>query len=151
MVAYEIELVDLAPQHVAIVCGHVTPPELPEFLGAAFDEVRQALGRQGLAPAGPPFGRYRPTRDGFDVEAGFPATGPVKPSGRVTSCTLPGGPAARALHRGAYTSVGAAYAAVADWLGGHGFRPAGEPWESYLDDPEVAEPRTLVHQPCRTA
>ena len=28
---------------------------------------------------------------------------------------------------------------------------AGAPWESYIDGPEVAEPRTLVYLPCKPA
>ena len=29
-----------------------------------------------------------------------------------------------------------------------GYRPSGAPWESYLDEPDVSEPRTMVYLPC---
>jgi effector-binding domain-containing protein len=62
---------------------------------------------------------------------------------------LAGGPTATVLHRGAYDAVAAAYDAATNWLADNGYFPAGEPWETYLDEPEVAEPRTNVHLPCR--
>ncbi len=151
MMTYEVEVVELAPQPAAVVREHVEPAGLPAFLGGAFGEVMRVLSEQRLSPAGAPFGRYKPTGDGFDAVVGFPATGPVSPAGRVAPEMLPGGPTARALHRGAYGEVGAAYEAAAAWLRDHGYVQAGEPWECYLDGPEVPEPRTLVYVPCRRA
>jgi effector-binding domain-containing protein len=83
------------------------------------------------------------------VEAGFPSTGPVTAAGRVEPGELPGGPAAEVLHRGDYGGVGAAYEAAATWVAEKQYTPNGDPWEAYLDEPGVAEPRTLVHLPYR--
>lgn len=146
---YEVELVELEAQPVAVVRSHVTVAEIPTFLAGAFDETIETLSDQGLGPAGPPFGRYRSADGGFDVEAGFPATGTVAPAGRVTASQLPGGSAARVLHQGDYGGVGAAYDAASEWVAAHGFVATEPPWESYLDGPEVAEPRTVVCLPCR--
>jgi effector-binding domain-containing protein len=33
----------------------------------------------------------------------------------------------------------------------HGLAPAGDAWEVYLDEPDVAQPRTLVVLPTRSA
>ena len=46
-------------------------------------------------------------------------------------------------------AVAAAYEAGAQWMTENGYEPAGDPWESYLDGPEVAEPRTAVFMPCQ--
>ena len=151
MATGEIELTEREAQPTAVVRGRVAPPGLPEFLGGAFGEVMGVLSAQHRTPAGPPYGRYRVTPDGFDVEAGFPADGPVAASGRVTPDELPGGPVVTALHLGGYEDVGTTYEAVTAWLAGHGYQAAGEPWECYLDGPEVAEPRTLVCFPVRSA
>jgi effector-binding domain-containing protein len=144
-----VALGEVAGQAAAVVRGHVAEGEIAAFLGRAFGDVVQVLAQQGQEPAGPPFGRYVPTGDGFDVEAGFPARAEITPTGRVESSRLPGGTVAEALHVGSYGTVGETYAAVAAWLEANGCEPAGIPWESYLDGPEVAEPRTLVHVPCR--
>jgi effector-binding domain-containing protein len=45
--------------------------------------------------------------------------------------------------------VPAAYAAAEEWLAEHDWVATGPPWEAYLDGPEVAQPRTVVHVPCR--
>lgn len=149
MLTYDVELVELQPQPAAVVRGHARAEDLPTFLGAAFGEVMQVLSAQGITPAGPPFGRYRPAGDGFDVEAGFPATRPVTAEQRVVAVELPGGTVARVVHQGAYSTVAAAYASLSDWVEMRGYAGVGVPWECYLDGPEVPEPRTLVCLACR--
>ena len=150
----DADLVELRPQAVAVVRDRVPVDRIAAFLGRAFGEVMALLDGQGLAPVGPPFARYG-ARDGgvFDVEGGFPVSGRVRADGRVVADDLPGGPAAQVLHRGDYAGVAAAYDAASRWLSDHGYRSSGRPWESYLDEPDVPEPRTLVTMPClpRTA
>lgn len=145
---YDVELATLQQQTTAVVRGHVGRDGIGDFLGGAFGEVMGLLGRQGLAPAGSPFGRYVVTADGFDVEAGFPVPPGVLPGGRVEVSSLPGGVTAHTLHVGGYGDVAAAYEAVTGWLTENGYAAHGEPWESYLDGPEVAAPRTEVFFPC---
>jgi effector-binding domain-containing protein len=120
-----------------------------EYLGGVFREVMEAIEAQGLHPAGMPFGRYLPTADGFEVEAGFPTSAAVAPTGRVVASSIPGGPAVQVLHRGSYGEIRAAYEAAEAWLVDNHWEPAGPPWETYLDGPEVPEPRTVVSLPCR--
>lgn len=146
-----MQFVDLQAQHTGVVRGHVTKEGIAEFLGPAFGEVISVLDEQGLHPTGGPFGRYRPTEDGFDVEVGFPSSDMVKPEGRVEPSELPGGRVARTMHVGAYGDVGAAYEAAFAWLVDEGCVATDEPWECYLDGPEVQNPRTEVFIPCMTA
>ncbi len=158
---YEVELVDLQEQRTAVVRGHATLDGIADFLGGAFGVVSRALDEHATGPAGPPFAQYATATDGFDVEAGFPvggrvgglADGPVEgtvegAADGVVAGELPGGRAARTLHRGSYAGVAAAYDALGGWLTENGYRPAGAPWESYLDGPDVDEPRTIVYLPC---
>lgn len=146
---YEITIEQRDAQPAAVVRGRMSVEALPAFLGDAFTEVLKVLEEQHLAPAGPPFGIYRMVEVGFDVAAGFPCTADVTAAGRVEPVTLPGGPAATTMHVGAYDGIAAAYAAVTDWLAGSGYVPSWDPWESYLDDPDVAEPRTVICFPCQ--
>lgn len=145
----DVEQVELPRQRIAVVHAHVRVEEIPAFVGAAFAEVMQVLEAQGLAPTGPPFSRYTPTGDGIDVEAGFPTSGDVTPHGRVIAGELPDGPAARVLYRGDYAGVAGAYETAVAWASAHGYVASGSPWESYLDGPDVAEPRTVVCLPVR--
>ena len=125
-------------------------------MGPAFEEVVAALADQGLHPAGPPFCRYSMGSDGMDdqgraavfvLAAGFPCSAPAAAAGRAEPMQLPGGSAVVAVHVGAYPELGEAYAAVAQYMGEHDLEPAGDPWESYLDGPEVEVHRTFPHQP----
>jgi hypothetical protein len=42
----------------------------------------------------------------------------------------------------------AGYIAVRQWLEAQDLAPSGDPWESYLDGPDVPQPRTVVSAPC---
>ncbi|WP_167880519.1 GyrI-like domain-containing protein [Nocardioides guangzhouensis] len=147
---YEVETVDLQPQPAAVVRGDAELDGIADFLGAAYGEVAQVLASEGLAPAGPPFARYSLHDRSFGIEAGFPVARTVTPEGRVVAGQIPGGHAARTVHHGSYDDLPAAYEAVEEWLAHNGYVPTGDPWETYLDEPDVPEPRTLVHVPCRS-
>ena len=146
---YDIRIEKRSEQPAAVIRGRVSLDEIREFLGTAFAEVGAELAAQRLAPVGPPFGQYRPQDGGFDIAAGFPTSGGLTPAGRVEPMVLPGGSLATTTHVGPYSEVSAAYEAVIEWLTSSGLVPAGDPWECYLDGPEVAEPRTVVYFPCR--
>ena len=136
-------------QPTAVVRGHVTRAGIAQFLDEVFREVMGVIAIQGRSPAGPPFGCYDPTPDGFWVEAGFPTDAPVSPQGRVEASTPPGGSALSVLHHGEYADLPAAYRAAEAWVAEHNWESTGMPWESYLDGPEVAEHRTAVFWPAR--
>jgi len=146
---YQVERIELEQQSAAVVRAEVTPDGVAAFLGGAFGEVMGLFGSQGVSPSGPPFARYDMRGDGFAIEAGFPYVGQVRPVGRVELTTLPGGPAVVVLHRGAYSEVAAAYGAAEAWMAENDWQATGAAWEAYLDGPEVPEPRTIVHVPCR--
>ncbi len=149
MTTYTVELVDLQEQQCAVVRGHVTPDRIGAFMGEAFPEVMRVLAKQEVPVAGAPFGRYHHTADGgWDVEAGFPVHGTVTTEGDVQPSTLPAGSAARTLHVGDYGALGAAYDATQRWIIDNGHLLDGDPWECYLDGPEVASPRTEIFMPC---
>ena len=149
---YMVEQVELVEQQAGVVAGQVQVEQMAEFLGGAFGEVLGALSAQGMTVVGHPFAVYSPPGpDGFQVMAGFPASGAVAPTGRVVPFVLPGGPGLRVLHVGAYDQVVGAYHALEAYMAQHALAPSGPPSESYLDGPEVAEPRTLVVWPVRPA
>ncbi|MDQ1248327.1 MAG: hypothetical protein QG597_2699 [Actinomycetota bacterium] len=145
---YDISIEDISHHHAAVVTATLAVADIGAFMGEAFGEVLAALAEQGLQPVGPPFGRYEPVADQMIVEAGFPCSGKVTASGRVEPTKLPGGPTATTVHHGPYDQVGQAYDAVVAWVAASPYQISGKPWESYLDGPEVAEPRTVVRFPC---
>lgn len=144
---YDITVITSDPQTVAVVTEQVAHDAIGPFLGRAFGEILAAVGESAVA--GPPFARYDFSEDGFLVTAGFPVAATVQPSGPIGIDVLPGGQVATTTHIGPYEAVAGAYSAVEAWMAAHEWVPAGAPWESYLDGPEVAAPRTVVVWPCR--
>ncbi len=147
-----VNLIELDEQDVAVVHGKTTQEEIAQLLGSAFGHVASTAADQGLQLAGPPFARYRAIDDTrWEIEAGFPVCGRIEAALDVEPDTLPAGTAARTLHVGTYDRVADAYQAVAAHLAARGLRQTSDPWESYLDGPDVAEPRTLLIVPCEPA
>jgi effector-binding domain-containing protein len=146
--AEEITLVELTEQHTAVVRDRVPHDGIADFLGRAFGSVMGAVAAGGRQVVGTPFARYTAMDEsGWDIEAGFPVDGPVEGPG-VESGRLPGGPAVQVIHRGSYDSVATTWHRAEAWMAEHGHTATEAPWESYLDGPEVPEPRTLIVMPC---
>ena len=144
----EVALVELEEHRTAVVRGRVPHDGIAEFLGRAFGAVMGAVAAGRRQVVGPPFARYRPVPDsGWDIEAGFPVDGPVEGPG-VESGQLPGGRAVQVVHRGSYDSVEATWRRAEAWMAERGYSVSDVPWESYLDEPDVPEPRTLIVMPC---
>lgn len=141
---YEVT-VEYQPRRDAAVIGtRVARDGIAAFLAGAYAEIIQAVQAQSVAPAGPPFARYRDAGDAFEVTAGIPVAAGITAQGRVRPGELPGGEVATTLHRGSYEGLAGAFHAVIDWITSQGRVIAADPWESHLDGPEVPEPRTIV-------
>jgi effector-binding domain-containing protein len=126
--------------------------ELPGFLKAAFPELFGRLRLLRVSPAGPPFVIYHEFgTEGTDAEVSVPIDEPVAAAGKIEIRVLPAMTVARTVHVGSYEKLGDAYAAVWDWVRGHGFEAAGPVRERYLDGPgdDVApsEYRTEIEVP----
>lgn len=145
----DVTVVDLPEQPTAVVRGRVAPDGIAGFLGEAFSAVGSVVPAQGRRFTGPPFARYWSMDEtGWDLEAGFPVDAAVAPERGVVPSSLPPGRAARLVHTGPYDTVGRAWRALSDWVVDHGYAATEAPWECYLDEPGVAEPRTVIMMPC---
>jgi uncharacterized protein YndB with AHSA1/START domain/effector-binding domain-containing protein len=124
-------------QRTAVV--HLTVPraEIQQVMGPAITEVMQAIGAQGIAPAGPVFS-YHSKMDPniFDFEVGVPVSAPVAATGRVKASQLLAATVARTVYHGPYEGLGAAWATLMEWIAANGHRPAPDLWERYVTGPE---------------
>jgi AraC family transcriptional regulator len=139
---YSITRQELAAQPVLVVRRRVRRTEIAATIGAELPKVFLDAQRRGIAIAGYPITRYLETSVGLvALETGMRVTAHPDEwtvgggDGDVLAETLPGGPAAVTIHAGPYEQLQAAYAALEEWIITNGFRPAGAPWEAYLNDP----------------
>jgi effector-binding domain-containing protein len=146
----EAEILELETQPTAAV--RLQQPMAELDLASAFDRymplVATRVEEAGGRIAGPPFGRYHAFGpDVVDVEIGFPVAEPPAGLPPLASCApgdigiseLPGGPVAKAIHRGPYDGLGGTYDALHDWIHAQpGYDDGAGPWESYIDDPSAA-------------
>jgi effector-binding domain-containing protein len=107
-----------AAQHYAAVTGIVTRATIPA-IADRLGEVFAHLSAHGIAPAGPPFLRYRSvdTREGGElvIEAAVPTDGTVAEDGAVFTALLPAGRYAVARHVGPPSALAAATAELFAW------------------------------------
>lgn len=136
----DIQITQRNEQPTAGIREMVPIADLTDFFGRAFDETMASLQSQGLAPVGPPFGKYYGTPgDVVDVEAGFPVPVTMTPAGKVTPGVLPGGRTVEATHVGPYDTMHQTYSEMERFIADAGLKPGDVMWESYLSDPG-AEP-----------
>jgi AraC family transcriptional regulator len=139
---YKITRQELTAQPVLVVRRRVRRAEIAATIGAALPQVFLYAQQRGLAIAGYPITRYLETSVGLvTFETGMRVTTHsvdwtvTDGQGEVLAETLPGGPAAAAIHFGPYDRLQDAYAAIEEWIVANGFRQNGAPWEAYLNDP----------------
>ena len=79
------ELQERAPQPVLVIRLHSPVAEIPAQFAVALPEVWRAAEAMGLAPSGPPFGRYLSdfAAELLDYEAGVHAAGTRAGSARA--------------------------------------------------------------------
>ncbi|MDQ3338620.1 MAG: helix-turn-helix domain-containing protein [Myxococcota bacterium] len=145
---------ELQPRIALVIRKKCAPTEVAQTLGECLPRVFAWATQQGVAFAGPPFTRYLPSGPGLlSLEAGLPIAAPSKGEGDIIATELPGGPAAVAIHEGAYDKLAETHVAVERWIEANKLESAGSPWETYLTDPgETPDPadwRTEVVYPLR--
>jgi AraC family transcriptional regulator len=140
--AYSVSRKELTAQPVLVVRRRVRRAEIAATIAAELPKVFLHAQQRGTAIAGYPITRYLETSMGLvTLETGLRVTAHSGEwtagdgEGDVLAETLPGGPAAVTIHSGPYDQLQAAYAALEEWIAANGFRPAGAPWEAYLNDP----------------
>lgn len=157
---YEVEVKEVAAQHVAVLRRRVTAETIGDDVGAAFGTLMGAVGASGVGFAGPPFlvmtevvdpdGGAGAIEVGIPVAGPYPAgageagpgetgageAGPGEVEGAVVGMEVPAHLVAATLHRGRYDEEGPAYAALEQWVQSHGHASAGPPREVYLTSPE---------------
>jgi DNA-binding transcriptional MerR regulator len=129
------------------------PEAITPVIGPLYDRLLQALGRAGVAPAGPGVAYYEPTADGaVVVHAAVPVNvGDATGLGLTVVDLPPIERAATVIHRGSMDEVMPTLQTLARWIDDHGYRSAGPNRELYLDaDGDRATWVTELQEPIET-
>lgn len=154
MKLYEIHAEARQVQLTAVARATLPVADIGPWLATTYGAIAGSLAAQRTSPAGPPFARFHMLGESrFEVEAGFPVSSPIEPTGDMRPAELPGGQVATTVHVGPYDQMEPAYQALASWVTDHGGELAGDAWEIYRSDPG-AEPdpaawRIEIVQPYR--
>lgn len=125
-----------APVTALIMRRRISRTQVPATLAECFGEIIGVAQKQSLEFSGRPFARYLTVSYGLvTIEPGLPIIGNARTDGAVEAVTLPGGTLLVGLHSGKYEQLDETYAAMERWMEDHKVKPAGAPWESYLNDP----------------
>lgn len=139
------ELVELEPQHVAVIRKTVPISQLRDVFDHGFSAVLETLEKQAIAPSGPPVGIYHgmPT-DTVDVSVGFPTEDAVADDGEVQASMLPGGEVVRYEHVGPYELLAQSYEHLQEWMADRMLLPGDTMWEVYVTEPTGDDPNAII-------
>jgi AraC family transcriptional regulator len=138
---YTVTNKELAPQPVLTARRRVKRSAIAATIGETLGQVFAYAQQHGIAFAGLPLTRYIEIEFGMVTMepamriAGPMAGGPADSAQGVVIAELPGGMAATTMHVGPYEGLPDAYAAIQEWMESEGLKPAGAPWECYVNDP----------------
>jgi effector-binding domain-containing protein len=129
----------LPERHVASARATCQRHRVRRTVAALHELVMDAVGLQGLAPAGPLFTRYHSVGSKVELEAGIPLAQPIRAQGQVRASTLPGGPALCTVYAGKTADKHLAVRALRSFCSRAGLTQTGGYWESYLIHPPDGE------------
>lgn len=138
----EIKLLHVAAKPCVVISGKMKMADLPKFLGEAYGKLYPYVMSQSHAEEC--FARY-PSWEGeeFEVEAGVVSKEPLPDKDPIRHSRLGGHQALYALHIGPYEKVGSVYEAIQAKMKELDLKPAGAPYEIYLNDPAHVLPEEL--------
>jgi effector-binding domain-containing protein len=141
MSAYDVNVERTTASPTAVIKANTTRREFPTLWRTLLDEVWAFLGsKPGLRVGGHNVMLYRNGLPGVElaVEVGVQVTKSFEASGRVVPSVLPAGEAARTVHKGTPSEIGAAHDAVRAWCSAQRRQLTGVSWEIYGDpDPQT--------------
>lgn len=122
-------------------------------MNEVFAKLFGRMGKEGLAPAGPPQGVYFNTPGEVPPgellwEIRCPIAGDVAQKSpdaegfgikKVESAEV-----AATIHKGPFGEVGQTYGVLASWIGENGYQIAGPSQEVYLSEPGKTSPQELI-------
>jgi effector-binding domain-containing protein len=130
-------IVQSIEQAIAFIRLTIPRSEIQNAMGPAFNELMEALAKQGITPAGPWFNHHlRMEPDTFDFRLSIPISSPFSATGRVQPGVMPTERVARTVYHGAYEGLADAWGEFDAWIAAESLTIGPDLWECYLTGPE---------------
>jgi effector-binding domain-containing protein len=109
---------------------------ISQKLGMDYKMIGDAMQKQKLNMAGPPFAiYYTDSKTSWELDAAIYTDKPGKADGKVKPGMIKPGNAVVAHYYGDYSNMSPAYDAIKKYIADHHKIKAGAPWEVYMTDP----------------
>jgi len=148
MPEYDIELKTIPSQLVAsrriLILNN---DEVPDYLGAAFDDVYKHLEDSEIEATGPSFALWHSSEDAYeneDVEAVFPIGETIDGTEEIQIYTLKEAFVATAIHRGKFDDFIQAHTTILSWIEENDYELDGPYREIYIEHDPSGESVTEV-------
>lgn len=136
--AADVEVVTLAAVHAVVLPMKGSYLQHPD----AFARLGTYLAGKGVAPAGPPFGRYLSDpsvgEENLVWEVGFPIADDVTVEAPFELRDEPSTLAAVHVHRGPMEELGTAWGTLVQWVVANGYQPVGPATQVFKGDMTAA-------------
>jgi len=118
-------------------------------VGKHYETIAKWLNKKGLRISGPPLGWFYDNPEEVSAhklrsEVGFPFKGVATPEAEIKIKKVPAQSVLYVVHKGPYSQVGPAYAALFEHTRKQGYIPLGSPMEMYLNDPAKVRESELL-------
>lgn len=134
--AMKVEEVTVNPFHYLAVRDTASIATISMKLGTNYGKIGAAMKKQKLEMSGAPFAiYYSESSMNFDMDAAVQVNKPGKADGNVLPGEIKGGNALLVKFFGPYEKTADAHAMIHQYVGEHGKKITGAPWEVYMTDP----------------
>lgn len=134
--AFKTEVRDMPPMTYLAIRDSAAVSTISEHLGRDYGRLMEAMGKQGLNPAGAPFAiYYTESETNWAFDACMPVDKQGKNDGAITSVQYPGGKMVVTSFYGPYDQTPAGHRAADDFIKANNLMVTGPPWERYITDP----------------
>jgi effector-binding domain-containing protein len=147
-VSYEVTLREVQAIEAMTKRIVTSMKSVSEDMKNAYGEVWAHIQKYDGVPTGECFALYHDEENfdpnKMDVEVGFSVKKLVSEENGVVGREVEGGLHASVMHKGPYSELESAYAALGQWIKANGYTPLAPARDIYLNDPSMAEPAELL-------
>jgi effector-binding domain-containing protein len=145
MMTVKCEKIQKTERYALVVRTRTPMEQLPQAIGAAYQQIGALMGEYSIQPADAPYvAYYNMDMQDLDIEIGFFFDKALEGRGDVKPVVYPAMSIASAMHKGPYDTLNVTYDALNAWIKEQGDEPTGVVFEFYLNSPQEVPPEEML-------